>query len=368
MRLSKWKRPVMAPLFTSISRRDALSRRDFLKLSALSFGSLAFHPLRAMLPPEDRVEKIGVARVTISKIGVFQQPSLDSDRLWSRQRDELVGIFEEILSPYGPSLNPHWYKVVGGYCHSAYLQRVETAHLNSPLKAIAKGGQLAEVTVPYTQSMRFTAHEGWTPLYRLYFQSVHWVTGVDPGPDEKPWYRLTDELLHIDYHVPATHLRPVTSQELTPISPEVPPGEKRIEVSLLDQTLTAYENEKVVLHTFVSSGLPNLSGIQSEIPTVTPRGNFTIDLKMPSKHMGDGQLTDEINAYERPGVPWVCFFDPTGIAFHGTYWHNNFGSRMSHGCVNMHMEDAKWLYRWSTPVAEPHDWERKGYGTRVTVY
>lgn len=321
-----------------------------------------------MLPPEDRVEKIGVGRVTISEIGVFQQPSLESDRLRSRQRDDLVSIFEEINSPYGPPLNPHWYKVIGGYCHSAYLQRVETSHLNYPLKEIADGGQLGEVTVPYTQSMRLSTHQGWTPLYRLYFESVHWITGIDEGPDGGPWYRLTDELLHVDYHVRATHLRPITNQELSPISPEVPPEKKLIEVSLLDQTLTAYENEKVVLQTFISSGLPNLSGIPSDIPTVTPRGKFTIDLKMPSKHMGDGHLTDEINAYELPGVPWACFFDPTGVAFHGTYWHNNFGSRMSHGCVNMRSEDAKWLYRWTTPLIENQNWEIKGYGTRVTVY
>lgn len=358
----------MAPSYTFIKDKEAFSRRDFLKLSALSFGWLVFPPLHAGLPPEDRVERLGVGRVTISEIGVFQEPSLDSKRLRSRQRDELVSIFEEITSPYGPSINPHWYRVVGGYCHSAYLQRVENTHLNPPLRKIADGGQLVEVTVPYVQSMRFTKYEGWTPLYRLYFQSVHWITGIDEGPDGEPWYRLTDELLKVDYHVPATPLRPITSQELTPLSIEVPPGKKRIEVSLLDQTLTAYENENVVLHTFISSGLPNLSGIQSEIPTDTPRGNFNINVKMPSKHMGDGQLTAEINAYELPGVPWVSFFDPTGIAFHGTYWHNNFGSRMSHGCVNMRTEDAKWLYRWTTPIAEYKEWERKGYGTRVTVY
>jgi len=88
---------------------------------------------------------------------------------------------------------------------------------------------------------------------------------------------------------------------------------------------------------------------------------------MPSKHMGDGKLTDDIFAYELPGVPWVCFFHETGVAFHGTYWHHNFGRKMSHGCINMHTEEAKWLYRWTTPVASPYEWEKKGYGTRVIV-
>ena len=66
--------------------------------------------------------------------------------------------------------------------------------------------------------------------------------------------------------------------------------------------------------------------------------------------MGDGQLTAEIEAYELPGVPWTTFFAPNGVAFHGTYWHDNFGMTMSRGCVNMRTEEAKWLFRWIMPA------------------
>jgi lipoprotein-anchoring transpeptidase ErfK/SrfK len=178
---------------------------------------------------------------------------------------------------------------------------------------------------------------------------------------------LSDELLRIDYHVPAPHVRLIDDEELAPISEDVPAGQKFIQVRLSEQTLTAFEGQEIVLHTQVSTGLPNLGPVIG-IPTDTPRGLFNIDPKVPAKHMGNGQLTSEIGAYELPGVPWTCFFEHmTGIAFHGTYWHDNFGARMSHGCVNMRVEDAKWLYRWSTPVAEPGDWTRKGYGTRVEV-
>jgi len=351
-----------------VQNRQAISRREFLKLSGLGFSSLAFYPLRKLLPPEDVVDPVGIGRVTISRIGVFKEPSLESERINSRSRDELIGLFEEVISPYGPPLNPRWYRVVGGYAHSAYLQRVETASINpKPLRVAPKTGRLGEVTVPFTNSLRLT-QAGWEPLYRLYFQSVHWITGVDVGPDGEPWYRLTDELLRIDYHVPGTHVRPIQAAELSPLSPEVPPEKKRIEVSLTDQSLTAYEDEKVVLHTLVSTGLPSLGPV-SGIPTDTPRGRFNVDPKVPSKHMGDGRLTDDIHAYELPGVPWVSFFAHSiGVAFHGTYWHDNFGSRMSHGCVNMRPGDALWLYRWTTPVAKSSDWTRKGYGTRVDVY
>lgn len=345
---------------------DKVSRREFLRLGGLALGSLAFRPIRNPLPPDDQANPVGIARVTISEIGVFEEPSLESERLGVWKRDELVDLIEEITSPDGPPLNPRWYRVVGGYSHSAYLQRVDQASLNIPLRYVPPSGRLGEVSVPYVLSMRLTA-EGWSPLYRLYYQSVHWITDVELGPDGQPWYRLTDELLRVDYHVPATHLRPIDPEELAPISPEVPQGRKWVEVSLREQTLTAYEDGEIVLHTQISSGLPSL-GPTTGIPTDTPKGQFFVDPKMPSKHMGNGRLTDEIGAYELPGVPWVCFFEfSTGVAFHGTYWHDNFGARMSRGCVNMRPEEAKWLYRWTNPVARVDVWNRGGFGTRVTV-
>jgi lipoprotein-anchoring transpeptidase ErfK/SrfK len=324
--------------------------------------------MRALLPPEDRVYPIGLGRVTISSIGVYKEPDLKSEKLNTRYRDELITLADELISPHGPEINPRWYKVVGGYSHSAYLQRVENAQLAKPARRIRKDGQLGEISVPYSDSLRPNkAMDVWEPLYRLYYQSVHWVTGIDEGPDGRAWYRLKDELLRIDYHVPVQHVRLIGDEELTPLSPQIDPGKKFIQVDLIKQTLTAFEDGEVVLHTKVSTGLPTLGQVTG-LPTDTPRGKFNIDPKVPSKHMGNGRLTSEIDAYELPGVPWTCFFEhQTGIAFHGTYWHDNFGGRMSHGCVNMRVEDAKWLYRWSTPVAEPGDWTRKGHGTRVEV-
>jgi lipoprotein-anchoring transpeptidase ErfK/SrfK len=143
---------------------------------------------------------------------------------------------------------------------------------------------------------------------------------------------------------------------------------KRIEVSLGDQTLTAYEYDQVVLHTKISSGLQDRFVEDGELPTDTPAGTFHMQLKMPSKHMGDGKLTDDIHAYELPGVPWVSFFISTGFACHGTYWHDNFGRKMSHGCVNMPNPKAKWLYRWCTPVIDAGEWYQKGWGTVVKVF
>jgi hypothetical protein len=347
-----------------------LSRRDFIKLSTMALGAVAMRPLNDWFPegegfPEDL---FGVGRVCTRQIDIYAEASRESEVVRTHGRDELIPIYEEIINPeYLPNA-PRWYRVVGGYAHSAHIQRVEGRHLNEPLSWVPEEGWLGEITVPYTRAYRATDLYGWVPLYRLYYQSAHWVTGVEAGPNGDPWYKITDELLHIDYHVPARHVRIITKEELTPISPHVPWEDKRIEVSLIDQELFAYEKEEVVLHTLISSGIPSPGGTSNGVPTATPRGRFNIDVKMPSKHMGDGKMTADIHAYELPGVPWVCFFHETGVAFHGTYWHHNFGNKMSHGCVNMTMEDAKWLYRWALPETGINEWERRGFGTRVHVF
>ena len=106
-------------------------------------------------------------------------------------------------------------------------------------------------------------------------------------------------------------------------------------IVLSTQTAYAYENGVLRRSAIMSSGLP-------ATPTVT--GNFKITRKLPSRHMIGPD-------YNLPGVPWVSYFY-AGYAIHGTYWHNNFGTPMSHGCVNMTTADAKWFYDFA-PVGTP---------------
>ena len=110
---------------------------------------------------------------------------------------------------------------------------------------------------------------------------------------------------------------------------------RELVVVLSTQTAYAYENGVLQRSAIISSGLP-------DTPTVT--GNFKITRKLPSRHMIGPD-------YNLPGVPWVSYFY-AGYAFHGTYWHNNFGTPMSHGCVNMTTADAKWFYDFA-PVGTP---------------
>lgn len=120
-----------------------------------------------------------------------------------------------------------------------------------------------------------------------------------------------------------------------PAVPAANPGSsgKWIDVNLTTQRLVAYQGNTAVFSTVVSTGLPRT-------PTVT--GRFNIYVKYRSAPMsGPG--------YYLPNVPYVMYFY-AGYSLHGTYWHNNFGHPMSHGCVNLRTSDAAWVFNWSGPA------------------
>ncbi len=121
--------------------------------------------------------------------------------------------------------------------------------------------------------------------------------------------------------------------------------EKRIEVDLSAQKVYAYEGESKVYEFTVSTG--------KWAPT--PTGEFRIWAKVRSQKMSGGNKALG-TYYYLPNVPFVMFFyndkvaKMRGFSFHGTYWHDNFGHPMSHGCVNMRSSEAQTLYEWATPV------------------
>lgn len=340
-----------------------LSRRDFLKLSTSTLTGLAFSPF---LPGSDSFDDTQQVRVAVSSVSVYTKPDDQSRIVGQWFRDELIHVYEEVNSGI-PAYNPIWYRVWGGYMHRAHLQKVKVI-FNDPLPLIPEETrQLSELTVPYTQAMRYTKTYGWQPNLRLYYGSVHWIDGIDEGPDGLPWYRIFDELVGFPYHVPAIHLRPIPFDEWAPLTPEVPFEDKRIEVNLSSQILTAYEYDRIVFQTNISSGISAGRPNPKLLSTKTPSGEFRIMSKYPSKHMGNGNLFADLDDYELPGVPWTSFFTVSGVAFHGTYWHDNFGTPMSRGCVNMRIEEARWLFRWVRPLHEPERIYTTGYGTLVMI-
>jgi lipoprotein-anchoring transpeptidase ErfK/SrfK len=342
---------------------EQVSRREFLKISVLALASAAFYsPAR----PNNITPPLAVGRVCASRISLRPFPSFSFQPIRWFTRDQLIPIYRKVRSLAGPDHNPNWYRVLGGYTHSGYLQYIKS-QTYSNLTHIPDAGQICEVIAPFTQAYRATRTAGWLPLYRLYYQSMHWVTDLVTGPDELPWAQITDERLRVQYYIPTRHLRPIDPTEIAPISTHIPQKDKKIVVSLAEQTLTAYEGPQPVFKTLIASGIPSDEPTDNGIPTETPSGYFRVSSKMPVRHMGDGRLTNDPTAYELPGVPWVATFVATGVAFHGTYWHQNFGRPMSHGCINMRVEDARWLYCWTTPEATEKDWRVEGRGTLIEI-
>lgn len=144
------------------------------------------------------------------------------------------------------------------------------------------------------------------------------------------------------------------------------PNNKRIEVDLTHQHLYAFEGDRKVYDFLVSTGKWGR----------TPTGTFTIANKLVSTTMSGGSGA---TYYYLPKVPYVMFFGNNevpwsrGFSLHGTYWHNNFGHPMSHGCVNMRTEDAKVLFQWATPVVtDAKAWSTaatpQNPGTTITIY
>jgi hypothetical protein len=250
----------------------------------------------------------------------------------------------------------------------ARLQRVKTI-FNVPISSIPEGTRtLVEVTVPFTNPWRYSKAYGWEQLeWRLYYGTVHWIDALDEGPPganwyEGPWYRVWDHIASFPYFVPALHFRPITADSYSALSPEVPWDQKKIEVNLSTQTLTAYEYGNAVFKTTISSGVPT-----SE--TTTHVGKFSVIEKLPTEHMGAANIYAAVDDYVLAGVPWTCYFTEDGQAFHGTYWHENFGTPMSHGCVNMRTSEALWLFRWATPQHAAGAYvNNRGHGTPVDIH
>lgn len=175
-------------------------------------------------------------------------------------------------------------------------------------------------------------------------------------PGASPWLAPVGEQLAEKYNLDTSAMPqgdlPTYSEQLFVPPPDpvfevddagpgpVPGAAKSIVVSISQQRMWAYEGSQVVLTSLVSTGRPGFD---------TPLGTYTIIVKKEIEDM-EGLIGGEY--YNVKDVPDVMYFTDVGHAFHGTYWHNNFGQVMSHGCVNLPLDIAAFLYDW-TPMGTP---------------
>jgi len=332
---------------------QSISRRAFLKLGAYSTIGLAFNRMGlnpSVLRPGHTYPWLG--RTAIS-LRYYDKPSIDSTELGYYVTDTVIQILDTSLGDPLPVHNPLWHRTEQGWIHSSFVQPVKD-ELQEPVWDIPAGGFLVEVSVPFSQSWRQETNR-LKRAYKFYYASTHWVTAVSKDDYGTVWYRILNDLKGGYYYAPAEHFRRITEEELSPISPQV--EDKKIIIDLAKQKMSAFENGRVVMSARISTGT---------FEGDTPLGEFRVERKTPSRHMA---LTESRgNGFDLPGVPWCCFISWTGVALHGTYWHNDYGQPRSHGCINLSPEASKWVYRWTLPHAPASkDYVESNQGTKVIV-
>jgi hypothetical protein len=352
-----------------------ISRRDFLKITGASLGALAFNPYKALdleflhnpkqLLQFPNSEIIG--RVVDPGIDLRSSPTNDpnlNNSLAKLDADTLVEWGRQVIGNVIGGLNNQRYvETPQGYIYASVLQPTRNLP-NTPIAEMPAGQQgfWAEVTVPYVE----LAHEGvvaspWLQDHitynfrpKLYYGQVVWIDQIrtSNGFTEYRWnedaghgygYGAYGEFFWGD----GAGFKVLTEEDVAPINPDVDPNEKRIEADLDYQTLSCYEGNTEVYFCRISSGIgydPE-TGQRSD-KLATPVGNLLTHWKIISENMTAGSFQ---SGYSTPAVPWTTMISGDGVAIHGAFWHNAFGEKRSHGCINVSPEDAKWIFRWTTP-------------------
>ena len=164
--------------------------------------------------------------------------------------------------------------------------------------------------------------------------------------DGRAWYKIHfDEWLRYPertrgvLYIPEEYVRVFKDIGIQNLDEEtLIPTNKYIIVDKSDQMLYAYENKKLFMSQSISSGLPK---------TPTPTGTFSIYKKTPTRYMQGPLPGVSPQYYDLPGVPWNLYFTKGGAVIHGAYWHNNFGRKWSHGCINVPLQESEKLYHWA---------------------
>jgi hypothetical protein len=161
------------------------------------------------------------------------------------------------------------------------------------------------------------------------------------------WYRIGPDQWINSFYV--RNFRPSSRPAI------IAPDQKWIEVNLREQTVIAHKGDTPVFATLTSTGRRGYE---------TNPGLFHVWIKYETAPM---TWTDAVPPYSLASVPWIAYFSLEGQGLHGVYWHDEFGTVRSAGCVNLSPHDAHWIFHWSDPpLAEGEDTARPERGTRGT--
>lgn len=374
-----------------------ISRRDFLKVAGVGLGALAFKPYKLetdyeelyapkRLPQFPDSEIIGrLVDATDVRSSPNNDPLLNTS-IGALPADSLVPWQREVIGNAVGLTNQKYLETPQGYIWSSRVQPTRNLP-NTPIAEIPAGqpGFWAEVTVPYVDltlegvvaSPWMKDHQTYNFQPRVYYGQTIWIDQVrqNNGFIEYRWnegadghgygYGAYGEFFWLD----GAGVKVLTDADVAPLSPEIDPNEKKIVVSVTYQTLSCFEGNNEVYFCRIASGqvFDPLTGAISD-QYATPVGDLSAWRKIISQNMTAGNAQ---SGYSTPAVPWCTFISGEGVAIHGAFWHNDFGERRSHGCINVSPADAKWIFRWTTPYITVEQSEQKlvypDHGTVVSV-
>jgi lipoprotein-anchoring transpeptidase ErfK/SrfK len=341
------------------------TRRDFLKFSLFGAGSLLVRPwINWGQMASDWPDAASLGRNCVGgMINMRAKPSVNSEIIAPVYEDSIFVWLREVIGE-APSglIGRKWVETPDGYIYAPSVQPVKNIP-NIPVSSLPVNGgttgMWAEVTIPYvdlnlenppgsSEWVKNVSHP------RLYYSQVMWIDDILTSSSGQVQYRVNERYgTYGDiFWANAEAFRPVTEEEIAPINPEV--EDKMIVVDVSHQTLSCMEEGREVYFCRVSTGAKFDAYGNAVDKWSTPLGAHLIWRKLVSLHMAGGGLD---TGWDTPGIAWTSLFVGEGVAIHSTFWHNDFGTPRSHGCVNCTAEDAKFVFRWSVPVVqyEPGD-------------
>lgn len=353
------------------------TRRSFLKLATLGLGGLGINPFRRIfsLPDFPQSERLG--RVCEGKIDVKARPDFDSETVGVLYEDAVLPWIKEVVGNWPWRNNQRWVETPEGYIWAPYLQPVEVkpAIPVNNLQEMEDGlGMWVETSIPYVDAIlengpprsawwRFRLENGMP--YRFYYSQILFVDQIRTDEDGLSWYRINERFGNPGdiFWARAEAFQPITEEEISPIRPEIEDKRVVVDVNWNVQSLSCYEGNTEVYFCRISSG--KSEGATPLSAYLSP--GFMIWRKLFSIHMGGNTAA---GSWDVPAVGWTSLFHGDGVAIHSTYWHNNFGEPMSHGCVNVSPGDSKWIFRWVNPPVSFSSGDKTIVGdgsTRVVV-
>lgn len=337
-------RPLCLPGVYLVDPVDCLVMGPSARMTELARKGLTFppRPLPAVAPDYSLVESpVNIARINLDE----------------HERAPLYPSFEAAIEGQNPT----------AYIDPGYLRYVSYVNVeyynNKPYLQLRSGAWVRASPVAYSdfQGLEFTRtpdHSfGWVfdnaevrsaPGYaaplrpeKLLREDVVSIYDTQEA-NGTTWY-----MIGLDQWVERRYIRQV---RINTTPPEGVTNDRWIEINLYDQTLSVYENRKLVFATMVATGLD---------PFFTRPGLFQIFEKLETETMTGAFEADRSDYYYLEDVPWTMYFD--GLrALHGAYWRAWFGIPQSHGCVNLSMGDSHWLFNWANVGDWVYVWDPSG--------